>query len=111
MFFKDEDHRKDYQILMAKAKGSNSNEYSAALYLLAAIDFKKVAPYIASNEINFPSLIKACRSWSTGEKGLVKLASVLFNDTSYKANVGDVFRSLDGQNTRIALDALKIRYE
>lgn len=108
--FKDIHHQQKYQALLSKAKGGSSTEYSAALYLLSALDHKDISDYVASYEINFPSLLRVSRPWSTGEKALVKLASVVFNDTSFKANLGDVFRSLDEENTRVALEALRIRY-
>lgn len=108
--FKGNDHQQKYQTLMAKTKGGNSTEYSAALYLLSALDHKDITGYVAPYEINFPALLRQSRPWSTGEKSLVKLASAVFNDTSFKANIGDVFRSLDEENTRVALEALRIRY-
>ncbi|GAB6181720.1 hypothetical protein JCM14036_30390 [Desulfotomaculum defluvii] len=108
--FRDIRHQKKYQTLMAKTKGGNSTEYSAALYLLSALDYKDVTDFVAPYEINFPALLRASRPWSTGERALVKLASVLFNYTSFKANIGDVFHSLDEENNCVALEALKIRY-
>ena len=108
--FKNDDHEQKYHALIAKSKMGNSKEYSVALYLLAALDYKDVSKYVAPYEIDFPALLRATRPWSTGEKGLVKLASVLFNDSTFKANVGDVFRSLDEESTLVVLEALRMRY-
>jgi len=53
--------------------------------------------------------MKAAGPWSSSEKALLRLAAALFN-SSWKADINDVFWSLDHDNVNLALEALKIRF-
>ena len=41
---------------------------------------------------------------------MIKLAATLFNYSSWPAKIGDIFYHLDEENTKVALQALEIRY-
>lgn len=107
MWFKDDVHRDTYDDLMNKA-GVISNEYSAALYLLAALN-KDVSSYVSGDSIDFPKLLEDAKPWSNAEEAMVKMAGNLFNGRT-KADVRESFWHLDQYNTRAAIEALAIRF-
>jgi len=109
--FISEEHANTYQTLAYKAQAGRSSEFRAALYVLAAIKYKDLRKYVEPEAINFVTLMKDCKPWSSSEKALVRLAATLFNAGSWPVPVGDIFYSLDESNTGVALEALKIRYQ
>ena len=109
MHFVSEDHRERYQALMAETFAGNDREFQAALYVMTAVD-KDFSQFVEFRTVDFPSIMKASRRWSSGEKALIKLAACLFNDTAWPVKIGDVFFHLDYENTRVALEGLRIRY-
>lgn len=109
MYFKNDVHKNRFLVLKAKAEQGNDCEYSSALYVLAALG-KPVEKHIQPGAIKFPQLKKASRAWSSSEKALIKLAATLFNYSSWPAKIGDIFYHLDEENTKVALQALEIRY-
>lgn len=114
MWFKNEEHKQNYEYLLVIYDGHDGHadsESISALYVLAAVGKSKVIDSLVSRgEIDFPKLLRVCRPWSSGEKAMVKLAASLFNQFNYKAIINDVFRPLDQSNTTMVLEALKLRY-
>lgn len=109
MYFKNADHKSlldEYQI---QANTGNDREYGSALYLLAATG-KPLGKYIRKWNIDIRGIVTASSRWSSGEKALVKLAVNVFTDGGYKAQVNEIFRQLDSDNFRAALEGLAIRY-
>lgn len=109
MYFKDEEHRKEYEALLKKV-GVNERSTSAALYVLSATR-KSIQEYIQRAEIDFYALLEAAEIWSSGEIAMAKLAAALFCPVAWPVTVDDVFHSLDGENTKVALEALKMKYK
>lgn len=87
---------------------NNDCYYKPALILFAIVrkDFSK---WIKPGEINFSSILKQCKAWSSSEIALTKLAATLYN-SRWKVSIDDVFYSLDGRNVEIALMAIAMRY-
>ena len=111
MYFKNDEHQKLFTFLKQKAGQGNNCEYTAAIYTLAALGKSaSVIKYVLLGEIKFPALFKVAKVWSSSEKALLKLAASLFNASSWPVPVGDVFYHLDSNNSRVAIEAIKIRY-
>ncbi len=109
MYFIDDVHKNRFMVLKAKADQGNDCEYSSALYVLAALG-KPIEKYVQPGAIEFKKLKQVSRAWSSSEKALIKLAATLFNSSVWSVKVSDVFRHLDEENTRVALQGLEIRY-
>lgn len=111
MEWADYEHMQLYWEFMAKAKAKESQfEWAAALFLLSSpLLAKRCAKYIKPRSICFTELMEAAKPWSSSEKALVKLAAALFN-SSWKADINDIFWSLDLDNTDLALEAIKFRF-
>ena len=97
---------------MRKAKvASSEKDWHATLFILSSpLLAKKCSKYVKSRKILFPELMEAAGPWSSSEKALVKLAAALFN-SSWKVDINDAFWSLDINNTNLAIEALKIRFQ
>lgn len=105
-------HMESFKELVKKAKARpGEKELKAALFLLSSplLAGKDTGRYVEEGTIRFSELVSKMGPWSSGERALVKLAAALFN-SYWKADVNEVFRSLDADNTRLALEALKIRF-
>ena len=109
MYFKSKEHQEFFKSLIMRAGQDNDVEYSAALYVLAAIG-KEVSKYVLLGEIKFPALFRIAKVWSSSEKALLKLSATLFNAGTWSAKIGDVFYHLDNENSKVAIEAIKIRY-
>lgn len=112
MHFADKLHHKKFQEMMRIChKRQMENDYLAAIFLLSSpLLGKKAEKYIWPGEIRFSELMERCGVWSSGEKGLLKLAASLFN-SGWKADLNDIFWSLDAENVELALEALRIRFQ
>lgn len=109
MYFRDDRHRDIFLALRQKAGVGKDCEYDSALYVLAALG-KPIEKYVQPGAIEFKKLKQVSRAWSSSEKALIKLAATLFNSSVWSVKVSDVFRHLDEENTRVALQGLEIRY-
>lgn len=109
MYYKNDEHKEFFLTLKEKARQGNDCEYTAALYVIAAIG-KPIRVSILKSGINFSEWFKEAEIWSSSEKALARLAAALFNASTWPVPIGDVFRHLDKENTRVALQALEIRY-
>lgn len=112
MEFTDIDHQERYRELLKKAQVKESEaDWRAALFLLSSplLAGKGAARYVQPRKIELSDLMKAAGPWSSSEKALLRLAAALFN-SSWKADINDVFWSLDHDNVNLALEALKIRF-
>lgn len=110
MYFKNNEHKELFLALKNKAGQGNDCEYTSALYVLAALG-KRVAIYLGSDGIDFMILLTdIAQVGSSSEQALTKLAASLFNDSTWHVPIGEIFRHLDEENTRVAIEALKIRY-
>ncbi|WP_288959428.1 hypothetical protein [uncultured Aminobacterium sp.] len=111
MYFKnDNDEHKDlFLTLKEKAGQGDDCEYTAALYVIAAIG-KPIRASILKSGINFSEWFKEAEIWSSSERSLLRLAATLFNASTWPVTIEDVFYSLDEDNVRVALQALEIRY-
>lgn len=109
--YHDYEHMQNFKKFMAQAKAKESEApWVAALFLLSTpLLAKKCAKYVKPRKIYFSELIEAAKPWSSSEKAIVKLASALFN-SSWKADINDIFWSLDLDNTDLALEAVRFRY-
>ena len=110
MHFVSEAHRGRYETLSDRAQAGDDREYQSALYVLAALD-KDLEQFVGYWKIDFPALKRASRQWSSGEKAMIKLAANLFNNTSWRANITDVFCPLGRDFTQVALEGLRLRYQ
>lgn len=109
MYYKNDEHQKRALAMKNKAGQGSDCEYCSAIYVLAALD-KPVEDYIQPGVIAIRALKKDSAVWSSSEKALVKLAISLFGAGAHSARIDEVFWSLDEENTRVALQALEIRY-
>lgn len=110
MYYKSNEHQKRALAMKNKAGQGNDCEYDSALYVLAALE-KHVEEYVSKGGgIKFPQLFKDAEVWSSSEHSLLRLAATLFNADTWPVTIEDVFYSLDEENIRVALQALKIRY-
>lgn len=109
VYFKDSHHEQLYREYLALSHAAGDREYTSLCYLLAATG-KPLSKYIQAQDINIRGIQAASRSWGSGEKALVKLGINIFTDGSGKALVNEIFRQLDLDNTRAALEGLTVRY-
>lgn len=110
MYFKNDEHKELFLALKEKTGQGNDCEYTAALYVMAAIGKPVRSSLFIRGGINFSEWFDESSVWSSSEKALAKLAATLFNSGTWPVNIDDVFRHLDEENTRVAIEALKIRY-
>jgi hypothetical protein len=108
MYFRDDRHRDIFLALRQKAGVGKDCEYDSALYVLSALGKSVIPNYIDLATIKMRALKRVAAPWSSSEKALVNLAAALFG--AGKADLSDVFWHLDEENTRVALQALEIRY-
>ena len=109
MYFKSDIHRNRFLVLKKKAGQGNDCEYAAAIYVLSAMG-KPVEKYVQPGDINFSRMFRETHVWSSSERALTRLAATLHNAAVWPIAIYDVFYSLDEENTRVALQALEIRY-
>jgi len=110
MYYKNDEHRDLFLTLKQKAGQGDDCEYISALYVLAALG-KQVATYVQSDDIDFKDLLTdIVQVGSSSERALARLAASLFNTSTWPISIGYVFRYLDEENTKVALQALEIRY-
>jgi hypothetical protein len=109
VYFKTTDHQAVFNNLLERTGQWDSSEYKAAVYILSAIG-KDVSEYVRPGEIKYPALFKKSSVWSSGEKALLRLSAALFSSSTWKADLGNVFHSLDADNCRVAIQAIEIRY-
>lgn len=109
MYFKNDEHKELFMSLKEKAGQGNDCEYTAAIYVLSAMG-KSVEKHVQPGAIKFLDLFKDAEVWSSSERSLLRLAATLFNASTWPVTIEDVFYSLDEENTRVALQALEIRY-
>jgi hypothetical protein len=69
---------------------------------------KNIDSYLGNEGIDFPALIEE-EYFSDGELALVRLAGNCFNDSN-KADVSDTFDYISGDYAKVALEAIKHRY-
>ncbi len=113
MKFVDKLHREEFEKLVKKCNAQpGEKDIRAAVYLLSSplLSRKKTERYVHPCGIRFSELLDNAGAWSCSERGLAKLAASLFN-SSWKADVNDVFWSLDAENVDLALEALRIRFQ
>lgn len=112
MKFADSGHFKYFQKLIKGTRARrDKKDWLAALFLLSAplLAGKRTEEYVGCGMIRFAELKQKMKPWSSSEKAFVKLAAALFN-SSWKADINDIFWSLDADNVNLALEALKIRF-
>lgn len=110
MHFKNDQHRTLFEDYATRAEAGKDREYLTLCYLLAAIS-KDLSEHINPRRIAIRSIQAVSSRWSSGEKALVKMAINIFTDGGGKAQVNEVFRQFDSDNFRVAMEALRIRYE
>lgn len=108
-YFKDNQHKKTFMDYIVRFNAHKDREYKAALYLLAATG-KDMDKYF-DDGIVFIDLLETAGAWSSGERALATMAANLFNSSYYKADIDEVFYSLDADFLKIAIEALMIRYK
>ena len=102
-------HRNEYQALAGSLTEENSR-LTATVYALSGIGMAHVIkPLIHGHYIDMEALITEGAKWSSGEKALLKLASNIY-DSDFPATIHEVFSSLDDENTKLALETLRLRY-
>ena len=112
MEFADVEHTEQYRNLMGKATAKDSeSDWAAALFLLSSpMLARRCAKHVKPRKISFTELMEETKPWSSSEKALVRLAAALLNN-SWKCDINDAFWSLDTDNTELALEALRIRWQ
>ena len=106
-YFKTDKHREAYVDIVSTGLIRN-RRLAAAAYLLTV--FPVLSAYISEGRINFEKVLDRTIVWSSGEKALIKLAAHLYDPSRWSGNIDDVFYILDEDNTRVALEALRIMY-
>ena len=109
MYFADLGHKRSYNQLSERLT-EDDKRLVATVYALSAIGKNEmISQYIYGHWIDPEGLLEEGSKWSTGEKALLALATNIY-DSNCPANVHDVFYCLDKNNTKIALETLKLRY-
>lgn len=109
-WFKDETHKTRFNAMWRKAaRPSDDLEWRSALYVLASIEKEGLSDCIQDGYIDFDALYQLSDGWSTSEKALVMLAYDLYNGKG-GITVHQLFRDLDEDNARVALEGLRLRY-
>jgi len=102
MYFKSETHEGLFEQYRQLSQADNDREYNSLCYLLAATG-KPLSKYFKPRNVAIRSIMAASNKWSSGEKALVKLAVNIFTDSG-KASCNEVFKKLDSENVRVALE-------
>jgi hypothetical protein len=112
MMFIDIDHQEKFNEFAMKAGITDQEkDWQAALFILSShLLARRCAKYVNRREIGFTELMDEIKPWSSSEKALVKLAASLFNNY-WKIDINDIFWSLDVENTALALEAIRIRFQ
>lgn len=109
MYFADLGHKRSYNQLSERLT-EDDKRLVATVYALSAIGKNEmISQYIHGHWIDPEGLLGEGSKWSTGEKALLALATNIY-DSNCPANVHDVFYCLDENNTKVALETLKLRY-
>jgi len=109
MYFADLGNKRSYNQLSERLT-EDDKRLVATVYALSAIGKnEKISQYIHGHWIDPEGLLGEGSKWSTGEKALLALATNIY-DSNCPANVHDVFYCLDENNTKVALETLKLRY-
>lgn len=109
MYFADLGHKRSYNQLSERLT-EDDKRLVATVYALSAIGKnEKISQYIHGHWIDPEGLLGEGSKWSTGEKALLALATNIY-DSDCPANIHDVFYCLDENNTKVALETLKLRY-
>ena len=112
--FADSDHEKRYQEFVAICQPNHGEkDFAAAIFLLSSPLLSRkgdAAKHVKTGQIQFSQLMKKIGPWSGSEKAMVKLAAAMYNSV-WKVDVNEAFRRLDDGNVKLALEALRIRWE
>ena len=114
MKFTDSDHEQRYREMAAICQFQpGEKDFAAAIFLLSSplLAYKvNASKHMIPGEIRFAGLMKKIGPWSGSEKAMVKLAAAMYNSV-WKVDVNEAFWRLDGGNTELALEALRIRFQ
>jgi hypothetical protein len=89
VYFKSKEHQEFFKSLIMRTGQGNDVEYSAALYVLAAIG-KEVSKYVLLGEIKFPALFRIANSKLGGKRAplaRVPFTTRILSNTNERNNV------------------------
>lgn len=115
MYFKNEKHKEDLELLLNKfglSDVKNNVYYGSLAYIVSATGkANKIAKTFKSDgSINTREYLNIIKVFSSSEQALLKFALQCFNSSLSEITIADVFYSLDSKNTKVVKQAIEIRY-
>lgn len=118
-YFKDLSHELLFNKFYGKL-GSSTDDYIAFAYVSSAIGKKEIARALNKYEIDYEFLLQMSSKWSDAEKAMLEVAWQLFSNINLYENengkeiqftsVHSIFRSLDAANSKVVIEAIKMKY-
>ena len=114
VYFMNAKHEEQYSELLGATLYPHDKERKAMFYIIAGNDelFKytdKIYDF-PEEELKIGSNLGKLNAMCSSSKALLKLAFQLYNGRNNKQSVYDTFAYLDNENKRLALEAIKIRF-
>jgi hypothetical protein len=115
MYFIDADHEKRFHLFMTYTGNRPMGEVpglDAANYLLSALGVKDkvIRQYLFLDRIDFDGILNSSKHWSSSQKKLIALAFDLYRNHG-EMTVHDIFRGVFDPYDRVALEAIRIRFQ
>jgi hypothetical protein len=108
MYFKNEEHQKNFHELCLKVSKTRYSDYLAAAYILSLPElYKKASPYFSDDGFYLEKVLE--QDFSSGFKILLSLAGQLFNGLNTEFNLNRAIGTLDDDNFQVMIQSLVIR--
>lgn len=117
MYFKTDFHEELFYRFLAKLN-ANDKDYVAFAYVASATLKVRIINALEDHRIKSDVLEELSNFWSSSEKTMLEAAWQLFSgrnffydgDEPIYTTIAILFRNLDNENSRIMLEAMKMRY-
>lgn len=117
VYFKDDDHKELFYLMMEKLK-TDDIDYTSFAYLASSIGKTELLDAVDARRVKHEQLLDLSSPYSSSEKAMIELGYQLFNGNNlYErdekpvfSTVNNIFYSLDSNNREVALSAIKSRY-
>ena len=120
LYFKSDYQEELFESILKKFRNDDVY-YVGFAYVASAIYKKDVLKAVGDHEVDVDKLIKMSDVWSGSERAMLELAFQMFNGGNlyYEddeeeqpsfTTIESIFRSLDGENTQVAVKAIGLKY-
>lgn len=112
--FYGEEHEQKFLHLVAKTNCSGDSERKALFYIIAGCDelfgYRNKIYDFETHMLKISRNLCGLKCMCSSSKALLKLGFQLYNSSINKVNVYDTFYCLDSNNKKIALEAIRLRF-